>query len=134
MALLTKNQIVQADDIKHRDVEVPEWGGTVRVRGLTARERSLIEATMVAVKGENVTVRVEALATLRERLVGASLVDENNERLFSDREILDLSKKSGAVLQRLFDVAQELSGMDKKAIASAEGNFVAARSASSDSA
>lgn len=133
MALLSREDILNVQDIKSEDVEVPEWGGTVRVRGLTARQRSLVEATMIAVKGENVTVRVEALQTLREKLVGAALVDEDGQRLFNDSQVKELAEKSGAVLQRLFDKAQELSGMSPASVKRAEGNSEAAPSDSSGS-
>src|SRR6266568_7439297 len=38
MTLLNKAAILAATDIKTEDVEVPEWGGTVRVRTISAAE------------------------------------------------------------------------------------------------
>ncbi|HEX6682429.1 MAG TPA: phage tail assembly chaperone [Candidatus Limnocylindrales bacterium] len=133
MALLSKKDILAADDIRHEDVPVPEWGGTVRVRGLTGAQRSLIEATMVAAKGQAVTVRVDAFQTLRERLVAACLVDEDGKRLFTDVEVKQLGEKSGDVLTRLFNKAQELSGMDQAAVENMAGNSEAAPSGGSGS-
>ena len=134
MALLSKADILGADDIPAEDVPVPEWGGTVRVRGLTGAQRSLIEATMVAAKGQSVTVRTEAFQTLRERLVASCLVDEAGKRLFTDKEIFKLGEKSGKVLGRLFGIAQRLSGMDDEAVEEMAGNSDAGQSAGSDSA
>jgi len=134
MALLSKADILGADDIPHEDVTVPEWGGTVRVRGLTGGQRSLIEATMIAAKGQEVSVRTEAFKTLRERLVAACLVDESGKRLFSDKEVGALAEKSGKVLGRLFEIAQRLSGMDDDAVEEMAGNSDAGQSAGSDSA
>lgn len=134
MALLSKADILAADDIRYEDVKIPEWGGEVRVRGLTGAQRSLIEATMVAAKGQSVTVRVEAFQTLRERLVAACLVDEKGARLFSDKEVRALGEKSGDVLTRLFNKAQELSGMDEAAVEEMAGNSEAGQSAGSGSA
>src|SRR5690554_3545198 len=134
MALLSKTDILGADDIPHEDVSVPEWGGTVRVRGLTGGQRSLIEATMIAAKGQEVSVRTEAFKTLRERLVAACLVDESGKRLFSDKEVGALAEKSGKVLGRLFEIAQRLSGMDDDAVEEMAGNSDAGQSAGSDSA
>ena len=45
-ALLTKEQMLAADDIKSERVEVPEWGGDVMVRGLTGTQRDAWEASM----------------------------------------------------------------------------------------
>ena len=39
--LLSKEQILAAEDLPHKDVPVPEWKGTVRVRALTGFERDL---------------------------------------------------------------------------------------------
>lgn len=122
MAFLTREEINAAQDIESEDIEVPEWGGTVRIRGLSAKERALVEATMVAVQGEKLSIKVEALQTIRQRLVGAALVDEKGQRVFAESEIRDLSKKSGDVIQRLFEKAKELSGMSEEAAVSAEKN------------
>lgn len=122
MAILGRTQIDAAIDRKHVDVPVPEWGGTVRLMELSAKDRSLIEATTIGVQGQNVQVRTEAFQTLRERTVAAAMVDDQNIRIYRDTELDALGKKSGQVVQRLFDIVQELSGMTPKAVADAEGN------------
>lgn len=129
MALLSRKQIDSADDIKSRDVPCPEWGGDVRVRGMTGAQRSEMEATMIAAKGQKFEVRAEALKTLRERTVAACLVDADGNRLYGDKEISALGRKSAEVIQRLFDVAQELSGMNNSE--AIEGNSGAASSGNS---
>lgn len=106
MTLLSKQQILDADDLPTRDVAVPEWGGDVRVRGLTGRERDAFELRM-AVANKNGDTDVD----MRAGIVGRCIVDENGERLFTDRELGRLAGKSGAALDRVFDVVRELSGM-----------------------
>jgi hypothetical protein len=133
MALLSRDAIIAVQDIRHEDVEVPEWGGTVRIRGLTARERSLMEATFIAVRGEKLEIKVDALQTMREKLVAAALTNEEGQRLFGDNEIRELGKKSSEVIQRLFDKAQDLSGMSEAAVTRAEGNSAAGQNGSSGS-
>jgi hypothetical protein len=133
MALLGKAAILAADDIAHEDIHVPEWNGEVRVRGLTGAQRSLIEATMVVSKGQDVGVRIEAFRDLRERLVAACLVDDKGKRLFADAEVARLGEKSGRVLTRLFEIASRLSGMEPETVATLAGNSEAGPSAGSDS-
>ena len=41
--VLSKEQILQADDLKTETVEVPEWGGDVLLRELRGRERDAFE-------------------------------------------------------------------------------------------
>lgn len=134
MALLGKRQIDEVVDRKWEDVPVPEWGGEVRILELSSADRGYIEAGMtVAQQNGGAGLRVEALKTYRERLVAYALVDENFERLYSNKEVAELGKKSGKVIQRLADKAQQLSGMGKHAVKEAEGNSDAAPSGDSAS-
>ena len=133
MALLGKDQINAVVDRKWEDVSVPEWGGDVRLMELSAADRGYIEAGSVVAQGQTPQLRVESLKTYREKLVMFGLVDENFNRLFSNKEIVDLGKKSGAVIERLAARIQELSGMGRYAQKAAEGNSDAVPSGSSDS-
>ena len=89
------------------DVEVPEWGGTVRVRGMTGTERDKFEAAVVEMKGKKTTMNME---NFRARLAAKTIIDEDGKRLFHDSHIKALGAKSATALQRVFDVAQRLSG------------------------
>jgi len=133
MALLTKAQINSAVDRTWEDVPVPEWGegAMVRLMELTAADRGYIEAGSVVANGQSPQLRIESLKTYREKLVAFGLVDENFERLYSNKEIGELSKKSGAVIERLAGKVQELSRMGRFAVKEAEGNSDAAQSGSS---
>ncbi|MFJ6019779.1 hypothetical protein ACIQFP_10560 [Nocardiopsis alba] len=126
--LLTADAILSAEDRSYEDVEVPEWGGTVRVIGLSGTDRDAWEATMVDAKGQAATVRLQ---NFRAKLVAKCLVDTNGKRIFTDSQVKDLGQKNGSVLDRLFDKARELSGMMKDAVSDAEGNSESARNGSS---
>lgn len=117
MGYLTKDAILAADDLPAEDVEVPEWGGTVRVRGLTGTERDRFEFAMAAAKDRPDRVDVRA------QVVGRCIVDENGERLFTDKELVKLGSKSGAALDRVFDVVRGLSGMGDQAVEGAAQDF-----------
>ena len=108
MSLLSKTAILAAQDLQTEDVEVPEWGGTVRVRSFTGRERDAFEASMV--RGEGRDRKVD-LTNMRARLVGLTVIDETGQRLFTDDEVDLLGAKSGAALDRVFAVAQKLNGL-----------------------
>ena len=108
MTLLSKTAILTAQDLQTEDVEVPEWGGAVRVRSFTGRERDAFEASMV--RGEGRDRKVD-LTNMRARLVGLTVIDETGQRLFTDEEVDLLGAKSGAALDRVFAVAQKLNGL-----------------------
>lgn len=115
MALLSADQIVAADDRAYEDVPVPEWGGEVRVIGLSGTDRDAYEAAMVEARqtGKGATLRLQ---NFRSKLVAKCLIDQNGERLFTDDKVKVLGAKSGAVIDRLFDTARRLSGMSKDAV------------------
>lgn len=108
MAFLTREQILQADDIKTETVSVPEWGGEVLVKALTGAQRDQFEIDSLAGKGKSQHVNLQ---NIRARLVARSIVDETGARIFQDGDVKALGAKSAAALQRVFDVAQKLSGL-----------------------
>lgn len=107
--LLSREQIIEADDRKTEDVAVPEWGGTVRVRALSGAERDAYEAGIVQLRGDG--SKSVNLKNLRGRLVSLSCVDEAGNRIFTDEDAIALGDKSAAALERVFDAARKLSGL-----------------------
>lgn len=130
MGLLSRDEILKVDDLKTEDVDVPEWGGTVRLRALTGAERDKFEASTVERKGNNVKQNMQ---NFRARLVSLCIVNENNERMFSPPDISALGSKSSIALQRLFDKCSEMNGMSDKDIEELTENFDAAPNESSSS-
>ncbi|MGW4986313.1 hypothetical protein ACWEQ3_01500 [Streptomyces mirabilis] len=120
MSLLNRDAILAAEDKNYEDVPVPEWGGSVRVAGMTGADRNSYQASMV-VLGPNGSVQRLNMADQLAKLLSRSLVDEDGNRLFSDKDIKALSAKSGAVLDRLGDVAMRLSGLRKEDVQAEAG-------------
>jgi len=110
---LSRDQILGATDFVFVELEVEEWGGTVRLRGLSASERDAFESSVGV---------AQDLTNLRSRLVVNCLVDDNGERLFKDSEAKLLGEKNANVINRLFDEVRNLSGMSDDEIGAAEGN------------
>ena len=106
--LLSKDQIIEAKDLPHRDVDVADWGGTVRVITMSAGERDSYEMSIYDMDGTDIKVKRD---DFRAKLLARCLVDENNERIFTDSEVKVLSKKGARPVQELFEVAQELNGI-----------------------
>ncbi|MFJ6729987.1 phage tail assembly chaperone [Streptomyces sp. NPDC091281] len=132
---LSADAILGAEDTQIKTVDVPEWGGEVAVRGLTGMERDAYEASIQQIRPkpdgtrEVVFVRDNA----RAKLLVKCLVDPDGRRLFKDTDAPALGKKNGAVIDRLYDVATELSGMSDAAQDDIEGNSEAAPSGDSSS-
>lgn len=113
MALLTRDQILSAAKLRSERVAVPEWGGDVILRELTGEERDAYETEMVSTDGT--VIKVDK-TNLRAKLVAKCIVDEKNNRLFTDADVVALGKTSAAALSRCFEVVRRLSGMDEEAI------------------
>jgi len=117
--MLDRDSILSAPDIRPQRIEVPEWGGFVYGRGLTARERDAFEAaTMKQRNGQQVV----DTRNMRARLAALGICDEAGRRVFSDEDISALGAKSSLALERVFDAVRNLSGMTNEDLAELEGN------------
>lgn len=114
LTFLSAAAILAADDLQREAVEVPEWGGKVMVRGMTGAERDAYESTMLLVKGTDVGLDKAGMIGARSRICALCIVDqETGKRLFTDSQVTALGEKSGSALDRVFAVAQRLSGITK---------------------
>lgn len=109
MTILTKDQILSQMDLKHVDVAAPEWGGTVRLREMTAAERDDWEDFILS--GRSADGKIKGLKNIRATLVSLCAVDEDGQRLFANEDMTALSGKSAAILERLFVAAQKLNSL-----------------------
>ena len=109
MALLSKNAILDSDPRTYKTVVIPEWGGELRLRSLTGKERDSFEQSLSVTRGNKTKPNLD---NFRARMVALCAVDENNELLFTNRvDISALGDKNVAGLQRAYRACQELNGM-----------------------
>jgi hypothetical protein len=74
-------------------VDVPEWGGTVFVRGLTGSQRDQLEMDFMPAKdGKPKAINV------RGRVAAWSVCDEAGKRVFADRDADALGQYPADVL------------------------------------
>lgn len=126
MGLLTAKDILAANDLEPVVLEIPEWDGSVRVRGATAAEMDAYDQSIMKTKvGESDNIEVESnLDNAKARLVAKCLVDEDGERLFDDspEDAEKLGRKSVVAINRIFQKILVLSGRDKASRRALEGN------------
>jgi hypothetical protein len=113
MAILKRDDILLAADIKKELLPVPEWGGEVFVKALSGTERDRWETSMIQMKGTDRTINMQ---NIRAKLASMAICDEDGKRLFSDNDVLALGQKSASALQRVFELAQKLSGIGDDAV------------------
>lgn len=109
MALLTAEQILKSSDLPTEDIDVPEWGGTVRIRVLNGHERNAFENMLERVDG-----RLNRDDNLRVKLSAMSMVGEDGKQLFTVAQVTALAGKSAIALDRVYAAALRLNGMSKE--------------------
>lgn len=105
--VLTRDAILAASDMPPIEaVHVPEWGGQVFVRPLTATERDQFERRVLQFKNG-----AKGSQNLRSVLVAMAACDADGQRLFTDEDAVKLGAKCAAAMDRVYEVASRLSGL-----------------------
>lgn len=115
MALLNAQDIFGADDFQTETVKVPEWGGEILIKTLSAQERDAFEAESVTT---NKSGRKEQdLRNFRARYVSKIAINEDGSPLFKTRqEVAMLGAKSAKALDRIFEAGTKLNAMTEEDI------------------
>lgn len=122
---LTKEQIFSADDRRYEVVDIPEWGGKLRLKSITGVERDAYEKKSLIRKGDQQEVNI---MNLRARLVVMCAVDEHGAPVFGPNDVMTLSSKGAAPLARAFEACQRLCGFTDEDVKELEEGFDSAQS------
>ncbi len=115
--ILSKQQILEAQDIKIEEVEVPEWGGSVFIKVMNATQRDEFE-TFVYKRQDQ-----KDLSGMRVLLCKLCLCDEQGKRMFeSVNDVKALTDKSGSALMVVFQAAQKLNALSPDDVGEMEEN------------
>lgn len=106
---LSREDILSAA-IKTVEVDVPEWGGKVKVRELSAHEVTTLGIGMVTEDGKVDRSQVPDMMT---QAVVLGAIDEDGERLFTEQDVELLKGKSFDPIQRIARAVLDMSGMSK---------------------
>lgn len=122
MALLTREQILEAKDIQTKEIDVPEWGGKLRIKQLSAKEYSDITMNMVNIKkiaakqiskknADDVedAINENAIKNQKILLIIKSIVDENMKPLFTEADMELLYQKNTNVIDRVISEIEQFN-------------------------
>ena len=107
---LTKQQILSTSP-RLKEVDVPEWGGSVFIRPLTIHEQAKLAD--LGTKYEKATV-VERMKNCTMRLAPWSVCDEQGNPLFEASDLEPLMSKAASAFLRLQDAILALSGLTEE--------------------
>ncbi len=108
--MLNRDSILSANDLKTIDVELPEWGGSLRIRTMTGIDRQEYFKSLQDGNGKG-----EQKSFMAALLV-ACAVDEEGKHIFTAADIPTLSNKSSIPLNRAFEAAADLNGLTQKSV------------------
>jgi hypothetical protein len=107
---LTRDNILDADDLPLEEVEVPEWGGSVYVRSMNGFERQEFDTWLMETQDD------PNRTNMRGVVVCSCTTDADGVRLFTAEDAEALGKKSAEALNRVFDVAMRLNALSADAV------------------
>ena len=106
---LSIDQIVQADDLKTKTVECPEWGGHVVIKVISKAEQNKVRLSLIGKDGNS-----ENMSAFEQNLFTSSMVEPS----INDQQYILLQEKSALVIERILKEIIDLNGMgadeDKK--------------------
>lgn len=100
-------------------VDVAEWGGTVYVRTLTAKEFDDFQNSNWVEVGKE---RKFCAKNYRARFVCMVASDESGKRIFTDLDADEVGALSGPAVDKVYEAGQKLNGLDSKSSEQAEKN------------
>lgn len=113
MTMLNLTEIMEAEDVTEKDVEVSEWGGTVRVRSLSHRTMRKIKKD-IAAQGEEATEDALEIQLLVKGMVEPSVSVEEAEHLMD---------KSSSAIMKILNAILGQSKAGEKSVKEEEKNF-----------
>jgi|HubBroStandDraft_6_1064221.scaffolds.fasta_scaffold00062_71 hypothetical protein len=118
-AYLGRDAILKAAALRTEEVRVPEWASpetgadVVIVREMRGRERDEWEASLAVQRGGQM---VPDTANMRAKLAARCIIGEDSEPLFTQQDVAALGELSAAALQRVYEAAARLSGLNQDAL------------------
>lgn len=111
---LSRDEILSAKDARLKEIEIPQWGGSVMIKTMTAGEKGKFEQKMLNKNLDYSKVLSEYAAII--------VCDEEGNSLFTPKDIEALANKSSAAMQKIFDAGQELNNVTQDDIETLAGN------------
>ena len=124
-AIVTVAQILNApSDLVEQTIEVPEWGGHIRIRSLTAAEQAKVRQASIELGADSPRV---IFAEMEKRQFEYGVVEPK----FTKEDVNVLFHKSSTSWRRVINALDALTGT-RKDLAEAEAAFPAGGGESTD--
>ena len=108
MSVLTKEEILKNRPAITAEVSCPTMGGIIRLRAMSASTKDLFEQRFANLTGTDVGVT----ENIRACFLVHSIVDDNNELVFTMDDLEALGNQDAKDIDELFKKASEMSGLN----------------------
>lgn len=105
MTLLKFDEVIAKQDLETKDIFIPEWGGSVRVRPWTVAERNEFRRRATSAEDKD---------DVGAWLVSLLAVDENGKQWCPPDRIKELQQKHANAVQRIESGIMDLNKFDEK--------------------
>lgn len=98
-----RDQVLSTTDLTTKEIKVPEWGTSIKLREMSGVERDAWEDFA---NGRRVDGKLQ---NLRALVVARFALNADGERIFSDDDIQRLGTMGGKALDRIFQAFSKLN-------------------------
>ncbi len=116
---LTKEMILGKNP-QLKEVEIPEWGGSVFIRPITLQEQATLADMGAKFERGSVVVRMKHVTL---QLVRWAVVDVDGAAIFDEKDVEILMNKTASAFLRLQDAILKYSGLTEKSREELEKNL-----------
>ena len=122
MARLSKDALLKASDLRTKEIELESIGGSVVVQGLSAAYSNQASSEALEMK---TTARGDQIATVNTAKLETIQVLHGlvEPKLDTIEEAEQFMQNCGPAAKKIVEAIDELSGLDKEAIAEASAKF-----------
>lgn len=117
--ILTKYEILAAQDRPLVAMDVPEWGGTIFLKALSISRAMALRSKYMGLDG---VPKPETGLSFVLDSIAACIVDESGQPLFSSDELEILGEKNPNVVNKVFQKIEEINGGGENSVEQAEKN------------
>jgi len=109
--MLTKEEILKVSDLQTREINIPEWGGSIVMKTMTGEERDTWE-NRIPIRSSDKKVDIKEM---KVRLLILCIRDPKDMTfMFTEKDVVSLNSKNSSVIDRLWQVASEMNGIGGK--------------------
>lgn len=113
-----RDHILQCDDVQKEIVEIPQWGVSVCVHGMSGAART----SMIQNAADNDGV-MNFSKMMPDIVIMCTFDPETDEQIFAESDRESLMLKSGAALDLIVNTAMRISGLLEGAVDKAGKDF-----------